>query len=512
MKAGNTLPNVRPQSDYLYERRGPWPQPQPAHPFGFAPGVVHVPKDEIRRWKWRIGLRYTWTTLTFWPTAAWYAWKHRSLEPVSDGQFEQIMTHSSLSKFISNELNERKKYPDNEKLKIFKSFLDAAPNEQFYVADYSLMTHLKTYPGIYAAATMTLFKGELVDGKRKVVAIYMYDSQKMFTPADGNAWELAKYFVLQGGANRIASSAHANLHFPYDSMNAISKSSLPKDSVLLRLLLPHFDLTLELNYAVLNTPTSPVLNKQYLPFTAFPAPADGLAGLFLYGYNGMEGNPSYPHYKFHAVPDPKKYPSDYGTFLMAYYYTILDFVNGVVAQIPRDEYVDIRVWTDYINQWVPEFPDHPEFFTGDDQLIEKEVDTPDGKKKVYVLAETAANIIWDLSVGHAADHYDYSKLNINQVPLRLRVPPPDSNDVPPLDRKKMIHWIDLFKHHFERKMFFAPRNVTLLMDTQYNFYKPHEQPLRDLNKQFLENLKKTERQLTVYNYIPLNQISRSIQY
>ena len=98
------------------------------------------------------------------------------------------------------------------------------------------------------------------------------------------------------------------------------------------------------------------------------------------------------------------------------------------------------------------------------------------------------------------------------MPLRLRVPPPDSKDVPPLDRKKMIHWIDLFKHHFERKMFFAPRNVTLLMDTQYNFFKPHEQPLRELNKQFLENLKKTEQNLTVYNYIPLNQISRSIQY
>jgi hypothetical protein len=61
-------------------------------------------------------------------------------------------------------------------------------------------------------------------------------------------------------------------------------------------------------------------------------------------------------------------------------------------------------------------------------------------------------------------------------------------------------------------MFFAPRNVTFLMDTEYDFNKPHEKPLRELNKQFLENLKKTEKNLTVYNYIPLNQISRSIQY
>src|SRR5271169_1789616 len=132
------LPNVRPQSDYLYERRGPWPQPQPSHPFGFAPGVVHVPKNEIRKWNWTIGIHYKITMLTYWPKAMWYAWRHRSLEPVPDHDFEEIVTHSSLSKFISNELNERDKYPDNEKLKIFAAFLDGAPaGEKFFVADYT---------------------------------------------------------------------------------------------------------------------------------------------------------------------------------------------------------------------------------------------------------------------------------------------------------------------------------------------------------------------------------------
>jgi hypothetical protein len=123
-----------------------------------------------------------------------------------------------------------------------------------------------------------------------------------------------------------------------------------------------------------------------------------------------------------------------------------------------------------------------------------------------------ANLIWDLSVGHAADHYDYSLIDINKAPLRMRVPPPDSKDIPTLDRKKLINWVDIFKHEFERKMFFAPRNVTLLMDTKYDFHKPTEQRLRELNEYFLNDLRKTEKDLTVYNYIPLNQISRSIQY
>jgi hypothetical protein len=498
-----SLPNVRPQSDYLYERRGPWPQPQPAHPFGFAPGVVHVPKQEQRKWDWTIGIRYKITLLTYWPAAMLYAWSHRSLEPVSDGEFEEILTHSSLSKFISNELNERKEYPNNEKLKIFAEFLEASPGEKFFVADYTLLKHCQTYPDIYTAATITLFKGDLVNGKRKVVAIYIYDNNLMLTPEDGNAWELGKYFVLQGGAIRITSSAHANLHFPYDSINAISKSALPKDSVLLRLLKPHLDLTLELNYSVLNSPNSPVVNNQHMPYTAFPAPEAGLAGLFLYGYNGMEGNPSYPHYKFQIVP--RTFHSDYGTFLMAYYETIKKFVYKVIDQIPEEEYIDIMVWADYIKTWVPEFPAGTDMFDMDEQGNAH-------MKKEKLLSKIVANIIWDLSVGHACDHYDYSNISINKAPLRMRVPPPDSKNMPSLDRKKLINWIDLFKHRFERKMFFAPRNVTLLMDTHYDFNKPSEQYLRELNEYFLSDLKKTEQQLTVYNYIPLNQISRSIQY
>ncbi|MBK7936472.1 MAG: hypothetical protein IPJ82_05035 [Lewinellaceae bacterium] len=509
------LPNVRPQSDYLYERRGPWPQPQPAHPFGFAPGVVHVPEDEIRKWNRTTGLRYFLTILTYWPTAAWYAWTHRSLEPLSDDQYEKYLTHSSLSKFVSNELNLRNSdnplYRDNEKVKIFSEFLKKEPDEKWWVSDFTLVKQMKTYPGIYVAPTIALFKGELVNGQRKAAAIYFPNNQLMLRPEDGEAWELAKYFVMQGASLRISLSAHANLHFPYDSINAISKSALPKDGLLLRLLLPHLELSLELNYNVLNSKTSPVQNPHNMPYAALPSGPDGLATLFLFGYHGMQGNPSYPKYRFEAIPDSRYYPSDYGKFLMAYYETILRFVNEVVGQMPPDEYVDVQVWTDYIRTWVPEFPGHNEFFTNGQTLIKKNVDLPK-IKEVYVLAETIANIIWDLSVGHAADHYDYSTININHMPFCIRVPPPESKNIPPIDRKKMIRWADIFKHKYERQMFFIARNVTLLKDLRYNFYKPGEEALRKLNDDFLKNLRETENQLPVYNYIPLDQIARSIQY
>lgn len=514
-----SLPNVRPQSDYLYERRGPWPQPQPSHPFGFAPGVVHVPENEIRKWNMTTGLRYFMTIITYWPVAAWYAFTHRSLEYLSDEQYEEYLTHTSLSKFISDELNKPEKCPENEKLRIFAEFLKKEPNETFWVSDFTLVKDMTTYPGVYCAPTMALFKGEPVNGKRKAVAIYFPNNKLMLTPEDGEAWELAKYFVMQGASLRISLSAHANLHFPYDSINAISKSALPKDSVLLRMLLPHLELSLELNYNVLNSSTSPVQNPHYMPYAALPAGPDGLMTLFLYGYHGMLNNPpedakgnpienpSYP--KFRLKLAPNQFHSDYGTFLMAYFECIRKFVYSVIELIPQDEFVDIKVWANYVSHYVPGFP------SGDMIFVEDE----DGKIQFHtkvidenLLAMAIANIIWDLSVGHAADHYNYSTININHMPFIIRVPPPDSKNIPPIDRKAMIKWKDIFKHKYEREMFFVARNVTLLKDVRYAFNKPGEEPLRKLNEELLQNLHDTEKNLKVFNYIPLDQIARSIQY
>ncbi len=511
------LPKVRPQSDYLYERRGPWPQPQPAHPFGFAPGVTHVPPDELRKWNRTTGLRYMWTILTYWPKAFIYAWKNPTLEPLSDDVFEKYLTHSSLSKFISNELNERSEFPNNAKLTIFKEFLDAEPNQTFWVSDFSLMSDMDTLPGIFAAPTMALFKGSLVGGQRKVVAIYFPANkyrdegiQKVsepiiLTPQDGNAWELAKYFVMQGASHRISLSAHANLHFPYDSINAISKSCLPKDSLLLRLLLPHFELTLELNYSVLNSKTSPLQNPSHMPYAALAGGPDALGALFLWGYVGVEGNPSYIPYKFQMAP--KQFHSDYGTFLMDYFDVVEKFVVAVIEEIPKDEYEEIEIWANYVNSFVPEFPKGDEIFIKVNGAFEFAKD-----EEKTVLANAIANIIWDLSVGHAVDHYDYSSININHMPFRLRVPPPQSKDIPPIDFKKIITWQDIFKHKYERQMFFIPRNWKLLKDTEYNFYKPHEEKLRILNREFLASLHTAEKELKVHNYIPLDNISSSIQY
>lgn len=500
--------NSHKQSDYMYDRRGPWPQPQPMHPFGFAPGVVHVPRKETIKWFMHTGLSYFWTMFTHWPKALWNTYKNPTLKPLSDELFEETLCHSSISRFVSNELNEpdRKHYPNNEKLTIFKKFRDAEPHEEFFIQDFSLVKDMNTYKGIYAAPTYTLFKGPVVNKRRKVVAIYFTKSKLMLTPEDGNAWELAKYYVMQGGSIRISLSGHANLHFPYDSINAISKTCLPKNSVLLRLLLPHFELTLSLNYRVLNSSTSPLANPEFMPYSALPAANGDLGQLFVYGYAGMKDNPSYKEYDFPLEPT-KKY-SEYFDFQMAYYDTILGYVTKVVEHIPQNEYEDIKIWANYIKTWVPDFPAGDELFAGLDEehLLMLRED---------ILTKAIARVIWDLSVGHAADHYDYSKIDINIMPFRLRVPPPDSKNIPDFKLSELTSWWDIFKHDYERRMFFVPRNVHLLKDVVYDFNRPGEEKLREYNIQFLKDLKATEQQLIakgIYNYIPLDEIPTSIQY
>ena len=44
--------------NYLYGRKGPWPQPCPDHPYDESPGVIHLPLGEWIGWWLKIGFRF----------------------------------------------------------------------------------------------------------------------------------------------------------------------------------------------------------------------------------------------------------------------------------------------------------------------------------------------------------------------------------------------------------------------------------------------------------------------
>ncbi len=490
------------RKEFLYERKGPWPQPSPEHPLGDAPAVIHLPKQEVKYWQKHIGRRYDWNALTYWTKALWHALNHKHWDVIPDAEFEDMISNTPFSKFLRTTV-EMDKFPSDDPNydTPFREILTEDPDTQFFIMDFTVMKVIEPFKGLYAAPTMTLFRQVKSKKTKEVVAIYMNFSELLLTPEDGDAWTLAKYYVLQAASHRLVVSTHALLHFPFDCINAITKTSLPKSDTIFKLLYPHFELTLVLNNAVLESSTSPLVNNQKFPFNALTGHENGFRDMVMSDYSGIKlkddktYNPSYPPYQFRL--EPLKVHSDYDTFLRAYYDVFLEFTTGVVdyifkhqkTQLPR-----IKVWANYISQWLPGFPDG-------DVIHDK-----------GILSKALALVMWDLSIGHAADHYNYSLLSVNKVLFRIRVAPPSSKDIPPFKQKDLNKWQDVFRQKMEHKMFFKPTNVSLLHNVDYNF---EIMELDSLQQRFMQDLRDVEPRLKAQNvkiYIPFKEVSRSIQY
>src|SRR5262249_36767027 len=69
------------------------------------------------------------------------------------------------------------------------------------------------------------------------------------------AWNLAKIYALQGAAYHMLFVVHPALHFPMDSVNAITKTAVPHIHLLFQLLYPHTAYQLTLDNAVLEGPS-----------------------------------------------------------------------------------------------------------------------------------------------------------------------------------------------------------------------------------------------------------------
>lgn len=467
---------------YLYDRKGPWPQPNPAHPFGEAPAVVHIPKKEQRTWYWNIGLRYMRNMLTYWPVALWKAWKNPSWEILSDDTFCNQIYTSPLSKFLNDTI-------DDNLEKIFKEQLkNRNPEDNYYIADFICMKDVRPFEGLHVASSVVLFKKDSKEDKLNLLAIYIYETEYLSLPNHGQAWDLAKNYAMMGATYRILLSVHPILHFPFDSVNAITKTCLPVNNTVFKLLYPHFQFTLTLNNAVLELPTSPVVNHQHHLYAGFCGPQDGLETLLVSGYKGYKNNSSFPKYKWSLTPE--MIHSDYYVYLKNYYDVFRKFTDGVVKHIPKSEHKDIKKWADYIAPLLPGFPDGKKIFEGDN------------------LSGTLAKVMWDLSVAHATDHHDYGTIPINRMPLRMRVSPPSSeNDT--FKRKDQAKFFDIFRYALEWKLFFTDYTVTRLIDVDYKLSDTH---LEKLQSNFIEDLRMVDKNMPVKKYMDLDKISVSIQY
>jgi hypothetical protein len=130
------------------------------------------------------------------------------------------------------------------------------------------------------------------------------------------------------------------------------------------------------------------------------------------------------------------------------------------------------------------------------------------------LVNALTGFIWDVSVLHTAEHRSFYYLTPRRTPFRVRVPPPESRDLPEFNRRKVLNGWDLFKSTLAFNMFFQPHNVALLKNVKYSF---HDRALANHVRTFRQELHATEKKLIaegidVKPIAPLNQIATSIQY
>lgn len=508
--------------DFYHKNDGPWPQPAPANPVGQMAEVIHLSEDEKKAWKSKVGYMYIWRVLTRWPWGLWYAFTHNRYKEYDDKQFNRELCEGLYSKFLTS--------LDEGDLELFKDHIPDLDEEADYVkADFSCMEPIAPhcFEGMSAAPTMTLVRKDdsQVDGlKYQVVAIYLYEVEELeedkykiikktvFQPNDGDPWHLAKYFVLQGAVHRVNLTEHALLHFPYDPINAITKTILPTSHLLFQLLIPHLYLSLGVNKAVLENPGSLINRDKHKFYSPFCAEGKFIRKLLPDGYigRGEKKENSYPVY---SIQDFPKFPdSQYGTYLKAYYQVFEAFVPKVLDQIDdsdKKSWELIALWIDCIEEWMPGFP------TSERVVV-------DGKPVCReCLYQIVTLVMWDLSVAHATDHIAIHNKQPHGNPFRLRVKPPKKNKIDANWHIKLVNRWDLLTFWFTDLLFYLPNNVTLLQEVIYPFKlegehkEEKEALLKTENQAFLKALRDCELQLIkdeIHLAAKLEEISTSLQY
>lgn len=479
----------------LYGANGPWPMPSPGRPLSEVAEVVNMPRAEMWDWYKNVALRYLKLIVTKTPEALYWAYfksgsRYRNY---TDTAFQNLLNRRMYSKFFTP--------LDHGDKNLFAGEIAAEKLDPTTLLkmDFSGMEKMcnHCHEGVYTAASIVLFTpdGRYDDGSAKfrAVAIHLYTtdaqgkkdqaSARTYTPNSKapdqqKKWRLAKYFVLQGAVHRINMTEHGRLHFPLDAMNAITKSILPTDHPLFVILKPHLRLTLAVDNSVLEGKNALISRTNWTIYSPFAAPGKIIRKLIPDGYVGRRDKPNaFPPYEFpFRVNDT---PTSFNLFLSSYLPLFEKFYGEVLDILLPDSYrVDenasdadkqarrcwefIALWAECTAEWVPGFLRRKALnLTPLNGLV-----TPD---KAPLIA-TVANIIWNVTIAHAADHVEFGNNGPARNVFRIRVKPPLGDT--PVDynfRKKMVNRFDLFQSYLAHELFYKPLNTVNLEDVRYPF-------------------------------------------
>ncbi len=450
--------------DFLYGHEGPCPQAARDHPFGQAPEIMNIPQQEWDDWQQYVSDYYYSRGVPFAKEVAEFSLMHAFLsfgkgligyKDITNDEFTELLSEGLYSKFLCQvAFGEPGVDVPAQYKKLFGDWKFDSTRE-YSVSDYSCMRVIKNpHPEEYVAPTVVLLSRpkktyktvDDYDGAYKVEAIALWYWEKdkndwvqlpgLLTPAD-KAWTAAQYFVLQGAIHRINLIDHTKVHFPSDTINALTKTILPTRNLVFQLLIPHFWLQLPVNNTVLESDRSLISRKSWYPWSPFVAQGAEVRKLLPFGWYGSqyyraddpdfaEPNPSYPNYDFSTAWSRGKIPSRYGLFFDDYYEVVRKFVAAVVANIPPDDdkhsdWIEIQDWAHHIAAWIPGFPDWDNFTR----------DSKGNSNAQANLVDVLTYIMMNAAVIHSADHGVLHKMmNDKPVPFVLRVPPPKTKDEP----------------------------------------------------------------------------------
>jgi len=491
------MKRFEPPDQFMYRRQGPWPQPSPSYPLLCANEVLNVPELEQLQYNLDIGSRYMRDQVAFAPFAAEMAIADMAWAGPTDADLHRLMFTTEFTRFI-------RELDDRDRKRCGDAGVKVSQKTRKY--DFSAMRLIvnRTIEGTYTAGTILIYEHDRTAG-HQVTCIFLNDGDDAsagkdvcIRPGDA-AWDLAKLYLLQGGAYHVQFMVHPALHFPMDAVNAITKSAVPVTHPLLQLLLPHSGYQLPLDHAVLESAESLVNNNaQGTRFDPLMSDGYDLKVLFGGGYAGLPeedfGN-AYPRYDY--MNPQKGFDSPYGEFLQAYYGPFETFCTAVAGYILAPGREHLR---EYAGRWMHYNNAHVFGFPNADQLTEP-----------GVLARAMAIYMWNCSVSHAVDHANYTWCVASKERcLRIRIPPPEAADQPPMRYGKRVALAgeiatvdDYARTEMCTWMFFKPWTLKPnLLETLYAFT---DIELVQAAKRFKKALLAVSQRTDIHQFMPLQE-------